>query len=130
MTIGMWIIVIVTLLTGGAITAFLIWWAVDEKSIGAAVLSAISAILTLVGCIGIVWFCSTSESGKRALKEQQSDLNGGLQRTVTLYSYDGEEIKSWTGKFDVSSSETETYFDIDGKRVIIHGGIVVNEESE
>lgn len=77
-----------------------------------------------------MWFCSTSESGKRVLKEQQSDLNGGLQRTVAFYSYDGEEIKSWTGKFDVSSSETETYFDIDGKRVIIHGGIVVNEESE
>lgn len=130
MTIGMWALVIVTLLAGGAITAFLIWWAVDEKSIGATILGVIIAICTLAICIGIVWFCSTSESGKRALKEQQSDLNGGLQRTVTLYSYDGEKIKSWTGKFDVSSSETETYFDIDGKRVIIHGGIVVNEESE
>lgn len=93
-------------------------------------MGVIIAICTLAICIGIVWFCSTSESGKQALKEQQSDLNGGLQRTITLYSYDGEKIKSWTGKFDVSSSETETYFDIDGKRVIIHGGIVVNEENE
>lgn len=130
MTIEMWVIVILTLLVGGGITAFLIWWAVDEKSIGATILSVATIICTLAVCIGIIWFASTSESGKRALKEYQSNFNGGLQRTVTLYSYDGEEIKSWTGKFDVSSSETETYFDIDGKRVIIHGGIVVNEESE
>lgn len=130
MTIGMWVTVFIILLAGGVITAFLIWWAVDEQSIAPAVFGTIAAVITVAGCITIIWFASTSESGKRALKEQQSDLNGGLQRTVTLYSYDGEEIKSWTGKFDVSSSETETYFDIDGKRVIIHGSIVVNEENE
>lgn len=52
-------------------------------------------------------------------------------RTVTLYDYDGNEIKSWTGKFfNGSGSENKVYFyDEDGKRVIIHGGIVVNEEN-
>lgn len=49
---------------------------------------------------------------------------------MTLYSYNGDKIESWSGKFDVSSSETETYFYIDGKRVIIHVGIVVNEEAQ
>lgn len=55
-------------------------------------------------------------------------MGGGLERTVTLYDYTGKEIERWTGKFDVSESENEVYFDVDGKRVIIHGGIVVNEE--
>ena len=47
-----------------------------------------------------------------------------------MYDYSGNEIRSWTGKFDVSESENEVYFDNeDGKRVIIHGGIVINEEN-
>lgn len=68
-------------------------------------------------------------SAKRQIKTWNSNLGGGLERTVTAYDYNGEEIKSWTGKFDVSESENEIFFDLDGKRVIIHGGIVINEES-
>lgn len=130
MTIGMWVVVGVIALCGLGFSAFLIACAVQDQSVAAGIFSGVCTVLTLAICGGIMWWCTNSESGKRALKEQQSDLNGGLERTVTLYSYNGDEIESWTGKFDVSSSETETYFDVDGKRVIIHGGIVVNEEAE
>lgn len=84
-----------------------------------AVAAALSA-LTLAGC----------SSMQRNAKTFVSDLGGGLNRTVTVYSNTGEPIQSWSGKFDVSESENEVYFDIDGRRVIIHGGIVINEESE
>lgn len=77
--------------------------------------------------IGVTLFAGSS-SVKRNVKSVTSDLGGGLERTVTLYDYTGKEIERWTGKFDVSESENEVYFDVDGKRVIIHGGIVVNEE--
>ena len=77
--------------------------------------------------IGVTLFAGSS-SVKRDIKSVTSDLGGGLERTVTLYDYTGKEIERWTGKFDVSESENEVYFDVDGKRVIIHGGIVVNEE--
>lgn len=77
--------------------------------------------------IGVTLFAGSS-SVKRSVKSVTSDLGGGLERTVTLYDYTGKEIERWTGKFDVSESENEVYFDVDGKRVIIHGGIVVNEE--
>ena len=77
--------------------------------------------------IGVTLFAGSS-SVKRDVKSITSDLGGGLERTVTLYDYTGKEIERWTGKFDVSESENEVYFDVDGKRVIIHGGIVVNEE--
>lgn len=69
------------------------------------------------------------QSLSRGMKSLSSDFSGGLNRTVTVYDYNGNEIKSWSGKFDVSESENEVYFDIDGKRVIIHGGIVINEEN-
>lgn len=88
------------------------------KKIAVGVISIVMA-LSMTGC------ASTS----REIKSTVSDLTGGLDRTVTVYDYSGEAIKSWTGHFDVSESENEVYFDLNGKRVIIHGGIVINEEN-
>lgn len=88
-------------------------------------------IALIVGLIfgSLCYILLHSASWKRSVKSLASDYGGGLNRTVTVYDYDGKEIKSWSGKFDVNESETEVYFDDeDGKRVIIHGGIVINEE--
>lgn len=82
-------------------------------------LIAVLSALTLTGCA----------SWQRSSKSLVSDFTGGLDRTVTVYSNTGEKINSWSGRFDVSESENEVYFDIDGKRIIIHGGIVINEEN-
>ena len=69
-------------------------------------------------------------STKRSIKSMVSDYSGGLNRTITLYDYNGNEIKSWTGKFDVDDNESRVFFDDEeGKRVIIYNGIVVNEEN-
>lgn len=48
--------------------------------------------------------------------------------TETLYDNTGKEIKSWHGKIDLESNDQEVFFDLNGKRVIIQGGIVVSEE--
>ena len=88
-----------------------------------------SKIVVLAIIVIMIGLCSCTASQRRELKSISSDLTGGLERTVTVYDYNGDEIKSWTGKFDVSDSENEVYFDVDGKRVIIHGGIVINEEN-
>ena len=85
------------------------------------------AIVVLI--VMILTMCTGCASWRRSWKSFKSDVTNGLERTVTVYDYNGEKIKSWSGKFDVSESETEVYFDdADGKRVIIHGGIVINEE--
>lgn len=76
-------------------------------------------VLSLTGCA----------SWNRMWKSFGSDISGGLNRTVTVYSYDGDVLGQWSGKFDVSESEQETYFDVNGKRIIIQGGIVINEEN-
>lgn len=86
-----------------------------------------------VGIIFVIMACillTACASFSRGVKSLGSDLTGGINRTVTVYDYNGQAIKSWTGKFDVSGSETEVYFDdSNGKRIIIHGGIVINEEN-
>lgn len=89
-----------------------------KKRIIAATLTCMLLIGSLCGCAGF----------QRSMKSIGSDITGGLDRTVTVYSYDGEKLGEWSGKFDVSSSEQETFFDIDGKRVILQNGIIINEE--
>lgn len=88
------------------------------KRIIAGTLTFMLLVGSLCGCAGF----------QRGMKTIGSDITGGLDRTVTVYSYDGEKLGEWSGKFDVSSSEQETFFDINGKRVIIQNGIIINEE--
>lgn len=73
---------------------------------------------------------SCTESTQRNLKSIKSNWTGGLNRKVEVYDYNGGLIKSWEGKFDVRETDRNSvYFDdADGKRVIISGGIIINEE--
>ena len=89
-----------------------------KKRIIAATLTCMLPIGSLCGCAGF----------QRGMKSIGSNIAGGLDRTVTVYSYDGKKLGEWSGKFDVSSSEQETFFDINGKRVILQNGIIINEE--
>ena len=81
-------------------------------------------VAVLVSMLGLGGCASCS----REMKSMESDFGGGLYRKVTLYDYEGEVLGEWEGKFDVSENDQEVYFDLDGKRVIIQGGIIVNEE--
>ena len=84
----------------------------------------ILVLMFVVACAG----CTAST--RREWKSIYSDFAGGLNRTVTVYDYNGNPIKSWSGKFDISNSTDEVYFDdANGKRVIIQGGIVICEEN-
>lgn len=86
----------------------------------------IAVILVLVICAMALAGCA---SWNRELKSFTSDLSGGLDRTITVYDYNGNEIHSWTGKIDISESENEVFFDLDGKRTVVHGGIVIIQEN-
>lgn len=98
----------------------------EKKGFGFAVGICVIVFIVLVGVVALLG----TSTAQRTLKSVSSDFGGGLDRTVTVYDYNGNEIRSWTGKFDVSESENEVYFDNEnGKRVIIHGGIVINEEN-
>lgn len=85
--------------------------------------------LALVAMVGLT-ATSCTESQQRHLKSVKSNWTGGLNRTVTVYDYNGQKIKSWSGHFDVKETDRNSvYFDTeDDKRVIISGGIIINEE--
>ena len=88
--------------------------------------------VVLVAIIGVAIFIIFSsvfgESWKRGMKTTMSNMTGGLERTVTAYDYNGNVLGTWTGKFDVEENDTKTFFDINGKRVIIQNAIIINEE--
>ena len=88
-----------------------------KKKIIAMILVLIT-ILSRTGCASM----------QRDMKTISSDWGGGLNRTVTVYDYNGNPIQSWTGKIDLSESDNETWFDLDGKRTIIQGGIIIIQE--
>ena len=66
--------------------------------------------------------CSCSESCARSCKDFDSNYNGGLPRTVSVYDLNGNLVKEYTGKFDIET-DNETYVlwdDEMGKRHIIY----------
>ncbi len=93
----------------------------NGKKITAAVCAAFAAVITIVGC---------TASQKREFKTTMSEYTGGLKRRATLYSSTGEIIATYEGKIDITSNSENgaVFFDLNGKRVWIKGGILVVEE--
>lgn len=89
--------------------------------------------LTLILTIAILTslFISGCESCSRNMKTINSDLTGGLNRRIEVYDYNGKLIKTYEGRVDIGGSPEgsgEILFDLDGKRTIINGGIVIIDE--
>ncbi len=83
----------------------------------------ILAVMLVVIMIAALGGCT--ESGKRALVDMKSEYLGGLDRTVTVYTADGEVIASYTGKIDIESSAGGyVKFDFEGKRYIYYNCFV------
>ena len=90
-------------------------------------LIATFSFLAVVVILLLLTACSATY--QREMKDWQSDISGGLNRTVKVYSNDGTEIESWQGKIDVDVSESgRIKFDLNGKRKIIAGGTVIIQE--
>lgn len=96
------------------------------KNIVASIRNNSSVILTILLIFGLSG-CATIN---RVAKDISSDASGGLNRTVTVYSGDGQVLETYSGKIDVRQSEygNEVKFDLDGKRIIIYNCPVIVEE--
>ena len=83
-----------------------------------------SALLILLS-VGFLFF---SESVQRSIKDTQSNLLGGQNRTCVVYSETGKELRSYSGKYDLKFGNDHLHFDHDGKRTIVVGGTVICDE--
>lgn len=74
---------------------------------------------------GMLWYYNNTASGQRAYFDEKSDLNNGLDRTVTVYTADGEVIAQYEGRIDIESNDgSYLKFDLDGKRYIYYNCFV------
>lgn len=136
MTIGAWVLLIFLAILGITIAASIFFGVTKEVAekyrayccIGAAAVLAV----TLALCGVVYWYNTNSASGRRALKDQEANLNGGLHRVVTVYDINGNIIKQYEGTFDVETdNQSYILFDDDNNlRHIIYyttGTITVDE---
>ena len=115
MTIGGWIAFVLFaafILCVGIAGACLI------ENVPGKIISVVVAILLILGLFfGMRWYFQNTASGQRALTDQKSDLDNGLERTVTIYTADGEIIAQYTGKIDIEGNDGGyVLFDYEGKR--------------
>ena len=135
MTIGAIVSIVfgVVFLIGGLALGIYI---ISDGSTGAGITTIVIALLLAAALIITPFVYMGTETGKRALKDQKSNFNNGIERIVKVYDVSGELIEQYEGKFDieVSNSSGTPYivFDDDkGKRHIIYyttGTIIVDEK--
>ena len=77
----------------------------------------ISTVVTILLLVFMMWYYGNTASGKRAMVDQKSELNNGIERTITVYTADGKVIAQYTGEIDIEGNDGGyVLFDYDGKR--------------
>lgn len=123
MTIGGWIIC-------GFLTVMLVlfsWVVIDASSNEKTrVFTIVIAVVLIIALwCSASWYFHSTASGQRALTDQKSELNGGLDRTITVYTANGDVIASYTGKIDIEANDGGYIkFDYEGNRYIYYNCFV------
>ena len=107
-----------------------------EDDVGLGITSLIIGLVVSAICIGGACFYLNTESGKRAIKDMESELGGGIHRIVSIYDVSGELIQQYEGKFDIETGNQSgapyiVFDDENGKRHIIYyttGTILIDEK--
>lgn len=116
MTIGGWILFALFALII-AIGGLALGIDIVESAAG-RILTAIVSLALIIGLFcGIRWYYTNTASGQRALTDQKSELANGLNRTVTVYTADGNIIAQYEGIIDIEGNDGGyVLFDFEGKR--------------
>ena len=121
MTIGAWLgfviaalILIIVGLSAGV--------SLGDGKAAPAVVGTLCGVIASVLILGfMLWYFGSTEKGKRAMKTQKSNLNGGIERAVKVYDINGEIVAEYEGKFDVDYNQSRIIFDDEnGKRHVIY----------
>ena len=122
MTIEFWIGAIVVGIIG-IIFSTIVWVLYDNAGGGVlGLMITIFLVLLIIG--GGFWYCNNTAGGARAMKDQQSNLNNGLMREITITAEDGREIFHYVGKCDIETNGNYILFeDENGLRQMIYWGI-------
>lgn len=117
MTIGAWVLVVILGIIGIGGAAFCFF--ADLKTEG--IIAILITIIVVGGLIlGLSWYYNNTGSGLRAMKDQQSNLNNGINRDIKVIESDGSVSYEFRGKADLEMNDDYIVFESDGKRTIIY----------
>ena len=123
-TIGQWMGLVFVFII---LVLISIWiWYYNDSWIAGIVSIVVSIGLTVALGFGLNWYNTSTASGIRNFKDNQSNLSNGIEREITITAEDGREIFHYEGKVDVESNHTDNYIKFEseeGKRYIIYYGI-------
>lgn len=125
LTVGNWIFIGVIAFFGLLIMTFCLS---EQEGTAAIITIAITLCICFGFMLGLSWWNTNTASGARALKDQESNFNGGLVREITITAEDGREIFHYEGKIDVETKHEGNanyilFESEDGRRYIIYYGI-------
>lgn len=88
----------------------------------------IGTLVTIAICVAIIlgfqWDFTNTAAGQRAMLDQKSNPQNGIERIVTVYTADGKQLAQYKGKIDISDNDGYVKFDFDGKRYIYYNCFV------
>lgn len=88
----------------------------------------IGTLVTIAICVAIIlgfqWYFANTAKGQRAMIDEKSNLQNGIERIVTVYTADGKQLAQYKGKIDISDNDGYVKFDFDGKRYIYYNCFV------
>ena len=89
-------------------------------------------VVIALAIIGFSWYISSTEKGKRVVKDFTSNVSGGIPRQVKVYDINGELIEEYEGTFDIETNHNNyiLFDDENGLRHIIYfttGTVIIDE---
>ena len=125
LTLNNWIFIGLIALTGFGFAVALMFD--DAKDVSLAI-----GIITVIVCVALIfgfsWWHNDTANGQRAMKDFVSNIEGGLNREITITAEDGREIFHYEGKVDVETKHEGNanyilFESEEGLRYIIYYGI-------
>ena len=119
MTIGGWVLFSFVAIAAIGLCIFLVATSSTKKQAAAYIAAAVVIIAGTLGCE--LWYFKNTASGQRAVIDQRSNLSGGLNRTINIYTANGNLLASYSGKIDIEEKEGGyVKFDFEGRRYIYY----------
>lgn len=90
-------------------------------------ISTIIVVILMIGGLfgGLRYYFTSTAAGQRKMIDQRSSLGSGLERTVRIYTANGDVIAEYFGQIDLEANDGGYIkFDLDGKRYIYYNCFV------
>jgi hypothetical protein len=124
MSIGAWIGFCIFAIVGIIFIVFSAIYSYENDSYTWVIVTLIVLVLGAGILLGGHWYYNNTADGVRAMKDQQSTLNNGLYREITITAEDGRQIFYYKGKCDIETNPGYILFeDEQGLRQMVYWGV-------